>query len=178
MASWKAVSYTHLLRGQHGGGFVQDQDVGAAEQHLDDLQGLLLADAHLIDLRGQVQGKAVFFADGPDLAADLFQVELFPGFHAQGDVFQRGEDIHQLEVLVNHADAQAQGIPGGADIHRFIPHIDLALIGVIDAGDHVHQGGLARPVLSQKGKDLAAADFKGHVMVGRHFTEGLSLIHI
>ena len=162
-----------LLGGEHGGGFVQDQDVGTAVQHLDDLQRLFLADAHLVDFLVQVQGKAVLFADGTGPAADLLQVVFFPGFHAQGNVFQRGEHIHQLEMLMDHADAQRQCVAGGADIHHLVPHIDFAFVGVIDTGDHVHQGGFAGPVLPQKGEDLAPADFQSHIMVGRHFAKGL-----
>ena len=38
-----------LLRGQNGGGFVQNEHVGSAVKHLDDLHRLLLGHAHFID---------------------------------------------------------------------------------------------------------------------------------
>ena len=38
-----------LLRGQNGGRFVQDQNIGAAEQHFDDLHRLLFTDRHFVD---------------------------------------------------------------------------------------------------------------------------------
>jgi hypothetical protein len=40
-----------LLRRQHGGGLVEDQDVGLPVERLEDLDALLLADADLLDDR-------------------------------------------------------------------------------------------------------------------------------
>ena len=70
-----------LLRGQNCRRLVEDQDVRAAVQHLDDLQRLLLADAHLVDLLVKVKGELVLFADGAGLVVDLFQVELLAAAH-------------------------------------------------------------------------------------------------
>ena len=56
-----------LLRRENGGRLVEDQDVGAAIEHLDDLDGLLLRDGHVIDLLVGVDVKAVPVADLPDL---------------------------------------------------------------------------------------------------------------
>ena len=39
-------------------------------------------------------------------------------FGAQNDVVQHGEYLHQLEVLVDHADTQCRGIVGIVDLHR------------------------------------------------------------
>ena len=161
-----------LLGGQHGGGLVQDQDVRTAVQHLDDLQRLLLADAHLVDFLVQIQGKLVFFADGAGFFVDLFQVEPAAA-HGKGDVFGGGKHIHQFEVLVDHADAQIQRIAGGADGNSLVPHVDLALIGVVDAGDHVHQGRLAAAVFPQQGQDLAPAHAQRDILVSHHRAKGL-----
>ena len=38
-----------LLRHEHGGGLVEDQDLGAAVEHLDDLHALALADLQRLD---------------------------------------------------------------------------------------------------------------------------------
>ena len=160
------------LRGQHGGGLVQNQDIRAAVQHLDDLQRLLLADAHLVDLLVQVEGKLVFFADGTGLVLDFFQV-ILAASHRKGDVFRCGEHIHQFEMLVDHADAQVQRIARGADGNNLVPHIDLALIGVVDAGDHVHQGSFAAAVFAQQGQNFAAAHAQRDILVGYHGAKGL-----
>ena len=49
-----------LLRGEHGGRLVENEDVRAAVEHLDDLDGLLLRDGHVVDLLIGVDVEAVF----------------------------------------------------------------------------------------------------------------------
>ena len=46
-----------LLRRQHGGRLVEDEDVGAAVERLQDLDPLLLADGDVADERGRVDGE-------------------------------------------------------------------------------------------------------------------------
>ena len=48
-----------LLRGQHRGRLVEDQDARVAIERLEDLDALLLADADLLDDRVRVDGQAV-----------------------------------------------------------------------------------------------------------------------
>ena len=47
-----------LLRRQHGGRLVEDEDVGAAVERLQDLDPLLLADRDVLDERARVDGEA------------------------------------------------------------------------------------------------------------------------
>ena len=47
-----------LLGGQHGGGLIQDQDVGAPVEDLDDLHRLLLRHGHVVDLLVGVDAKS------------------------------------------------------------------------------------------------------------------------
>ena len=161
-----------LLRGQHRRRLVKDQNIRAAVQHLDDLQRLFLAHRHFIDLLVQIQRKLVLFADGAGLVVDLAQVEFLTLVHGQRNVLDGGEHIHQLEMLMDHADAQTQRITGGTDVHRLLVHIDLAAVRVVDAGDHVHQGGLAAAVFAQQGQNFTAADVQGNVLVGNDLTKG------
>ena len=91
----------------------------------------------------------------------------------QDDVLRGGEDVHQLEVLVDHADAAVKGVLGGGDGHRLAVDIDLPLVGEVDAGEHVHQRGLAAAVLPQQGQDLALVQLKVDVVVGHHAAEAL-----
>ena len=160
-----------LLGGQHGGGLVQDQDVGPAVQDLHDLHRLLLGHGHVIDLLIRVNVEAVPVADLLDLLPGLGQVQL-PG-HAQDDVFRGGEHVHQLEVLVDHADSQGEGVLGGGDGHRLAVDVDLSLVGEIDAGEHIHQGGLAAAVFTQQGQDLTLIQLQRNVLVGRYLAEAL-----
>ena len=56
-----------LLRGQHGGGLVQNEDIRPTVQDLDDLHRLLLGDGHIVDLLSGVDVEAVAVADLLDL---------------------------------------------------------------------------------------------------------------
>lgn len=49
------------------------------------------------------------------LLADGFQIVLFVLIHDQRDIFNGGEYVNELEMLMNHADAQGIGIPSGCE---------------------------------------------------------------
>ena len=162
-----------LLRGEHGGRLVEDEDVRAAVEHLDDLHRLLFGDRHLVDLLHRVDLKAVLLADLLDAPRRLLQAETPAVLKTEDDVFGGGEDINQLEVLVNHADAVCKCVLRRTDDDRLPVDEDLARIREIDARDHVHQRGLAAAVLTEDGEDLAAVDLQADVVVGDDAAEGL-----
>ena len=97
-----------LLRGEHGGRLVEDEDVRAAVERLDDLDRLLLGHGHIVDLLVRVEVEAVALADAADARGRGLEIELF--IETERDVLSGGEDVDQLEVLVDHADAVAVGI--------------------------------------------------------------------
>ena len=138
-----------LLGGQHRRRLVQNQDVRPAVEHLYDLHRLLLADGHIVDLLSGIHVKAIGVADLPHLFGYGLQIQPPRLVQAENDVFRRAEHVHKLEVLVDHADAQVKGVPGGADHDLFAVHGNGALIREIDAGEHVHQRGLAAAVFAQ-----------------------------
>ena len=153
-----------LLRRQHGGGFIEYQDVSPAVQHLDDLHRLLLGHGHIVDLHMRVDVKAVLLADVLDLLARAVNIQ--PALQSEDDILGGGEEIDQLEVLVDHADTQIEGILGRCDGHGLVVDVDLSLIGEVDAGEHIHQRGLAAAVFTQQGQDLTFVQVKVHVFVG------------
>ena len=161
-----------LLGGEHGGGLVQDQDLRAPVEHLQDLHRLLFGDAHLPDGLFRVDLQAVGLAQALHLGPQGLAGGHFAG-HAQHDVLHGGEHLHQLEVLVDHADAQGPGVHGGRDGHRLAVHEDLAGVRVVDAREHVHQCGLAAAVLAQQRQHLAVVDLQVDGVVGHHGAEGL-----
>ena len=89
----------------------------------------------------------------------------FCRFNAQNDVVQHGEALHQLEVLVYHADAQRGGVIGVADGHRFAILPDFAFLRLIQAEKDAHQRRFTGAVLAQKGVYLAIADAQGDVVI-------------
>ena len=147
-----------LLRGQDGCRLIEDENIRAAVEHLDNFKRLLLADAHLIYLLIKVQRELVLFTDGTRLIAHGTQVELLVLVHAQGDIFHSGKNIHKLKVLVNHADAQCQGITRGTNLRRLAVDPDNAGIRVINTGDHIHQRCLAGAVFAQQGQNFTPAN--------------------
>ena len=162
-----------LLGGQHGGGLIQDQDVCAPVEDLDDLHRLLLRHGHVVDLLVGINGKTIFLTDLQDFGGGGLQIQLALSVQPQDDVFRCGEHVHQLEVLVDHADAAGKGVLGGGDGGGLAVHQDLPFVREVDAGQHIHQCGLAAAVLPQQGEDFAPPDLQGDIVVGNHLAEPL-----
>ena len=102
-----------FLVGQHRGGLVQHQNVGAQNHQLQDLDPLLFR-----------HGKLRHFGPGIDLETEP-KCRLLNGFGGDGEgavgqhtrtgqkhVFGHRKGRHQLEMLVHHADALGRGIRG------------------------------------------------------------------
>ena len=160
-----------LLRGEHGGGLVQNEDVRPAVEHLDDLDGLLLRNGHVVDLLIGVDVEPVFVADLFDLFAGFGNVEL--AFKAEDDILRCGEKINELEVLVDHTDAKVESVLGRGDGDGLVVDIDLSLIGEVDAGEHIHQRGLAAAVFAQQGQDLTLMQLQTDRFVRHDLSEAL-----
>ena len=97
-----------LLRHEHGGRLVQDQDPGAAVEDLEDLHPLPVADAQVLDQRVGVDAEAVARRRSRGSCCRAAPKSSRPplrGLAAQDDVLQDGEVVGQHEVLVHHADA-------------------------------------------------------------------------
>ena len=162
-----------LLDGEHRGGLVQDDDLGSVVQHLDDLQGLLLRNGHIGHLFPWIDVKAEPLGHLPDLvitAPVQGKARLLP---AHPDVVGGGEHIHQLEVLVDHADPQGLGLLGRPDGDRHSVHQDLSAVRLVDAGQHIHQCCLARAVFSKQSQDLPLSQGEIYIFIGHHTAEGL-----
>ena len=162
-----------LLHRQNGGGLVQNDDLGAVIQHLDNLQGLLFRHGHVLDLLFGVDVKPKLFGHGLDLGIAVLFQQKARLLLAHPDVVRGREHLHQLEVLMDHADPQALGLLGGVDGHGLALHEDLASVGLVNAGEHIHQRSLARAVLAQQRQDLAPAQGQVYILVGHHASEGL-----
>ena len=156
-----------LLRGQNCSGLVEDQDLVVAVEHLQDLHALLHTDRDVADEGVRVHAQAVLLAQGHDLPAGLrlLQKAQLVGLHTQDDVVQNAEALHQLEVLVHHADAQCIGIVGVADGDLLAIFEDLTLFRLVQAKQNAHQRTLARAVLAQQSVYLAFAQLQGDVVV-------------
>src|SRR5439155_1089498 len=74
---------------------------------------------------------------------------------AEDDVLGNGERRHEHEVLVDHPDAERDGVARAGDAHVALAIADRPGVGVIEAVEDVHEGRLACAVLADKGVDLA-----------------------
>jgi hypothetical protein len=76
-------------------------------------------------------------------------------------------------VLVHHADAGAHRVARPGEVLDVVVQEDLALVGLVQPVEDVHQGGLARPVLAEQTVDFTGSDDQIDVIVGRQGTETL-----
>ena len=153
-----------LLRRENGGRLVKDENVRAAVENLYDLDRLLLGDGHIVDLLRGIHAEAVFVADLADLCRGCFEIEL--AGQTENDIFRRRQHIHELEMLMDHADAVVKGVLGGADDNFLSVDLDLALIREIDAGEHIHKRRLAAAVFAEQREDLSAVNIQPYLIVG------------
>ena len=126
---------------QDGGGLVQNDEVGAAEEHLPDLHALLHADGHLADLLVEVDLHAVALHELLDRLAVIGHLEQrrVVALVSQDDVLEARHVLDQHEVLVDHTDAVLDGNAGACDVHLLAVHEDLALGRLVQADKDVHE---------------------------------------
>ena len=67
----------------------------------------------------------------------------------------------------------AHGVAGTGEVLDLVVEQDLALVGLVEAVEHVHQRGLAGAVLAEQAVDLAGLDREVDVVVGDQVTEAL-----
>eukprot|EP01084_Bolivina_argentea_P250226 419178_1 len=143
-----------------GGGLVQEEHLGGANQGQGDAELALVATGQLVGGHGLVVGQA----------ADLEQVG-----NDGGDMLSRhaAEGSVELEVLLGGHEvdegvelrAVANLLAGGGGIGDNIVTSDqtVAVGGQLLAGEDRHGGGLAGAVGAQEGEDLGGLHAKGHV---------------
>ena len=97
---------------EDGGRLVEDEDAGAPEQHLEDLDPLLLADAELGDELVGIKVEAVLVGETTDPPASPAHVEVAgrAGLVAEDDVLPHREVVGQHEVLEHHPDSCVDGV--------------------------------------------------------------------
>ena len=136
--------------------FIQDQDLGAAVEGLEDLDALLHADRNIPDLGIRLDLESVLLDDLADILAGLAHVDADPcrpGLGTQDYVLRDREILHQHKVLVHHADAVFDRGRRIFDIDLFAVDIDLALVRLIQTVQDVHQCTLAGAVLAEDRMD-------------------------
>ena len=160
---------------QHAGRLVEDQDFGAAVERLEDFHALLEPDRQFLDDGVGIDLQAVFALQPLQFRTGVgdapLQERLILG--AEDDVLYDGEIFDQHEMLVDHADAERDGVVRRLDRDGFAADFDLAAVGLVKAVEDRHQRRLARAVLSDDAADGAALDGQIDVAIGPDSTETL-----
>ncbi len=162
-----------LLRREDTRRLVEDHELGSRHEDLEDLDALPFADREVPDLCLRVDGETVPFALLSDALAERAQLERDAAGDREGDVLRDGERGHEPQVLEHHADAEPPRFRGAVDDRLMALDDQLAVIGVIDAVDHLEQGALAGTVLADQSVHLARPHLEAHGGVGVNLTEVL-----
>ena len=94
-------------------------------------------------------------------------------FVAEEDVLGDREAVDDVELLVHRRDAELDRRLGRRDLDLLAEPRDLALVGAVDAGEHLDQRRLARAVLAEDAVHLAGEDLQVDAAEGVHAGEGL-----
>ena len=184
-----------LSRGQHRGRLVEDQHGRVPDQCLDDLDPLLDAHRQVLHQRVRVYLQAVAvrqLAHLPPRPAPVKQAAELG--HGREETQEARATIGQaspvssmprvtFSATVNTGTSMkcwctipipaAMASFGESEADRLAVDQDLALVGLQQSVQHVHQGGLARAVLAEQGVDLTRSDRQVDPVVGHQRAEPL-----
>ena len=107
-----AEQLVHLVRHEHRRRFVEDEDLGASEEDLEDLDPLALTELEALHQLVRMDPQPIPLTQLDDPAAGGLEVDHRPPgrLTAEDDVLEHGEVAGQHEVLVDHADARGDGV--------------------------------------------------------------------
>ena len=183
-----AEELVDLLVRQRGGRLVHDQDRGVERESLGDLHHLLLRDTERRNPLAGIEVETKLLEEGGRAVVERAIVEderqAPPRLSADEDVLGDRQVGHQVQLLVDHADAEVLRSRGvrNLDLRTLEPYD--AGVALVDAVEDLHERRLAGAVLADQGVDLARVEVEVAIrerMNARkvlrdpvHFNEGLS----
>ena len=90
------------------------------------------------------------------------------------DVLGHSKNGDQHEVLMNHSDTGRHCVARSGELLDNIVQKNLALICLIEAEEHIHEGRLTRTIFTNKGVNLAGHGNKADVVVRSQLAKTLS----
>ena len=154
--------------GQRRGRLVHDENARVAEgQRLGDFHHLLLGDgegAHAGSRADVAQMERIQQRVGLRVLSGLVQEQSPRGLAADVDVFGHGQILHQVDFLMDDADAQMLRFQSISDVDFPAVQRDSSSVADIDAGEDLHQRGLAGTVFTHQRVHLARAEIKPAVV--------------
>ena len=158
----------NLLGGEDGGGLIENQDFIVPVQHFQDFHPLLHTHGDILDFGIRVNLQAVPLGELHHPLPGCFSIhcQSLGGLCAQDNIVQHGKALHQLKVLVHHADVQGRGIVGVVDFHNLAVLFDNAGFRLVQAKQDAHQRGFTGTVFAQKRMDFPPAQLEGNIVIG------------
>lgn len=155
-----------LALGQGGRRFVQHQDLGVEADGLGDLHHLLLGHAQLAHHRVgvQVNAKVVQNLFGFAVHHRVVDKDAALVRPPDKDVVGHAQMAAHVELLHDDGDAELMRFGDRIDVDFFALDEDLALVGVVYAGQDLHQRRFAGAVLPHKAQDLTFVDIQVHMV--------------
>ena len=162
----------HLLRRQHRGRLVHDQQLRILQQAADDLDALALADRKIVHAAVGIERQAIGLAR-PRRSATSSAVAA-AGSSTASAMFSATVRASNSEKCWNTMPMPSRRAKFGLGmrIGLALP-ADLAGIGMQHAIDDLDQRALARTVLAEQGMDLAGQDLEIDAVVGEAAREAL-----
>ena len=156
----------HLLRRERGRRFIHDNDIRLAGQRFGDLHDLALGDAQILDQALRVDRAVDPVEDLEHTGVTRHRPEdAKPGLlDAETDVLFHPQLLHHIELLEEHTDPRAHGIPGGsrAEILAVVEHLSRSFL--VRAGQDLDERGFSCAVLADQAVTGAALDFEADLV--------------
>ena len=90
----------------------------------------------------------------------LVDEQALHGLAADIDVFRHGQVLHEVQLLMDDADAERLRVARAVDLGVLSKEFDRAAVARVDAGQHLHKRRLAGAVFADQRHDLALADLQ------------------
>ena len=142
----------HFLGREHCCWLIENQYARLAEERLEDLDPLLHSDGQVLNQRVGIDLETVALGDVNDFGpcgSPVDHPEL-RGLHTEDDVLGDRKRLDEHEVLVHHADPEADGLTRALDLDHCTVNKNAARVGPQQPVRDVHQRGLPGTVLTQK----------------------------
>ena len=166
-----------LLRGEHRGRLVEDEHLRVAGERLDDLDALLHADGQVLDERVGVDVEAEAVGDlAHALARAASRSRTPPALVGSWPSMTFSATVKtgmSMKCWCTMPMPARHRVAGAGEVLHDVVEQDLALVGLVEAVEHVHQRRLAGAVLAEEAVDLAGLDDEVDVVVGDEAAEPL-----